>query len=67
MRGLYRIELADVKALAVRYNYPVDEELARELERGARIVAGDIVPLYRAEHLCYIEIKEVRSVYGWEP
>ncbi len=33
VRGLYRIEPADVKALAMRYNYPLDEELARELEQ----------------------------------
>ncbi len=31
MKGRYRIELADVMALAERFNYPVDEELVKEL------------------------------------
>ena len=33
VKGWYRIRLADVKALAARFNYPVDEELLRSLEK----------------------------------
>ena len=33
MKGWYRIQIADVKALAKRFNYPMNEDFLRELEQ----------------------------------